>query len=306
MPRGSQHPLGEQLRIAAAGGAAERIAEQAEAEVRVLPARVAGRRRLEVAQEAQQLRLVVAGIGIARDSCGARLLGRRGRPERWVARSTQRIGASAASRSFEPRRQRALDRIVERKRAPHDRVGEEQGGEGLGDRADLEARLLGERHGRRRPSPGRRSPRCRLSTCSATRPTPCSASRAWSSAAVRSGDIAAGEARTGRRRRRRPLRPSPEAGVGARGRSRVGWRCGHRVAVRILSDRSRGVAPMQRQSPPRRRGAACFVRLPRASLPPMAGLTSNTPQPTAITVHGQSRVLEVGFATARPSAFPSS
>jgi DUF971 family protein len=28
----------------------------------------------------------------------------------------------------------------------------------------------------------------------------------------------------------------------------------------------------------------------------MAGLTSSTPQPTAITVHQQSRVLEVGFA----------
>ena len=28
----------------------------------------------------------------------------------------------------------------------------------------------------------------------------------------------------------------------------------------------------------------------------MAGLTSNTPQPTLITVHQQSRVLEVGFA----------
>jgi DUF971 family protein len=28
----------------------------------------------------------------------------------------------------------------------------------------------------------------------------------------------------------------------------------------------------------------------------MAGLTSQTPQPTAITVHQQSRVLEVGFA----------
>ena len=28
----------------------------------------------------------------------------------------------------------------------------------------------------------------------------------------------------------------------------------------------------------------------------MAGLTSNTPQPTSITVHQQSRVLEVGFA----------
>ncbi len=28
----------------------------------------------------------------------------------------------------------------------------------------------------------------------------------------------------------------------------------------------------------------------------MAGLTSTTPQPTAITVHQQSRVLEVGFA----------
>ena len=28
----------------------------------------------------------------------------------------------------------------------------------------------------------------------------------------------------------------------------------------------------------------------------MAGLTANTPQPTSITVHQQSRVLEVGFA----------
>jgi DUF971 family protein len=28
----------------------------------------------------------------------------------------------------------------------------------------------------------------------------------------------------------------------------------------------------------------------------MAGLTPNTPQPTAVTVHQQSRVLEVGFA----------
>ena len=28
----------------------------------------------------------------------------------------------------------------------------------------------------------------------------------------------------------------------------------------------------------------------------MAGLTANTPQPTTIVVHEQSRVLEVGFA----------
>ena len=67
----------------------------------ILPARVARRRRREVAQEAQELSLVVPGIGV-RDVPGARLLGTRGNPERWVARSTQRIGASAASRSVSP------------------------------------------------------------------------------------------------------------------------------------------------------------------------------------------------------------
>ena len=36
----------------------------------------------------------------------------------------------------------------------------------------------------------------------------------------------------------------------------------------------------------------------------MAGLTSNTPQPTAITVHGQSRVLEVGFADGKTFRIP--
>lgn len=46
-------------------------------------------------------------------------------------------------------------------------------------------------------------------------------------------------------------------------------------------------------------GAGRFVKLRR--LPPpvpnhMAGLTANTPQPTSLTVHQQSRVLEIGFA----------
>ena len=36
----------------------------------------------------------------------------------------------------------------------------------------------------------------------------------------------------------------------------------------------------------------------------MAGLSSNTPQPTAITVHGQSRVLEVGFADGKTFRIP--
>jgi DUF971 family protein len=37
---------------------------------------------------------------------------------------------------------------------------------------------------------------------------------------------------------------------------------------------------------------------------PMAGLTSQTPQPTAITVHQQSRVLEVGFADGQQFRIP--
>ena len=36
----------------------------------------------------------------------------------------------------------------------------------------------------------------------------------------------------------------------------------------------------------------------------MAGLTSNTPQPTAITVHGKSRVLEVGFSDGKTFRIP--
>ena len=36
----------------------------------------------------------------------------------------------------------------------------------------------------------------------------------------------------------------------------------------------------------------------------MAGLTATTPQPTAITVHQQSRVLEVGFADGREFRIP--
>jgi DUF971 family protein len=36
----------------------------------------------------------------------------------------------------------------------------------------------------------------------------------------------------------------------------------------------------------------------------MAGLTSQTPQPTEITVHQQSRVLEVGFADGRQFRIP--
>ena len=36
----------------------------------------------------------------------------------------------------------------------------------------------------------------------------------------------------------------------------------------------------------------------------MAGLTSTTPQPTAITVHQQSRVLEVGFADGHTFRLP--
>src|SRR5215213_2225078 len=36
----------------------------------------------------------------------------------------------------------------------------------------------------------------------------------------------------------------------------------------------------------------------------MAGFTSNTPQPTAITVHGRSRVLEVGFDDGRSFRIP--
>jgi DUF971 family protein len=36
----------------------------------------------------------------------------------------------------------------------------------------------------------------------------------------------------------------------------------------------------------------------------MAGLTSQTPQPTGITVHGQSRVLEVGFSDGRTFRIP--
>ena len=36
----------------------------------------------------------------------------------------------------------------------------------------------------------------------------------------------------------------------------------------------------------------------------MAGLTANTPQPTSITVHQQSRVLEVGFDDGRQFRIP--
>ncbi|MEO5883488.1 MAG: DUF971 domain-containing protein [Caldimonas sp.] len=36
----------------------------------------------------------------------------------------------------------------------------------------------------------------------------------------------------------------------------------------------------------------------------MAGLTSTTPQPTAITVHGLSRVLEVGFGNGKTFRIP--
>ncbi len=36
----------------------------------------------------------------------------------------------------------------------------------------------------------------------------------------------------------------------------------------------------------------------------MAGLTSQTPQPTGITVHGKSRVLEVGFNDGRTFRIP--
>ena len=36
----------------------------------------------------------------------------------------------------------------------------------------------------------------------------------------------------------------------------------------------------------------------------MAGLTQTTPQPTAITVHQQSRVLEIGFADGREFRIP--
>ena len=36
----------------------------------------------------------------------------------------------------------------------------------------------------------------------------------------------------------------------------------------------------------------------------MAGLTPNTPQPTAVTVHQQSRVLEVGFADGKEFRIP--
>jgi len=36
----------------------------------------------------------------------------------------------------------------------------------------------------------------------------------------------------------------------------------------------------------------------------MAGLTSQTPQPTAITVHQQSRVLEIGFSDGREFRIP--
>jgi DUF971 family protein len=36
----------------------------------------------------------------------------------------------------------------------------------------------------------------------------------------------------------------------------------------------------------------------------MAGLTAQTPQPTSITVHQQSRVLEVGFADGRAFRIP--
>ncbi|RQP26359.1 gamma-butyrobetaine hydroxylase-like domain-containing protein [Piscinibacter terrae] len=36
----------------------------------------------------------------------------------------------------------------------------------------------------------------------------------------------------------------------------------------------------------------------------MAGLTANTPQPTSITVHQQSRVLEIGFSDGREFRIP--
>ena len=36
----------------------------------------------------------------------------------------------------------------------------------------------------------------------------------------------------------------------------------------------------------------------------MAGLATSTPQPTAITVHGRSRVLEVGFASGETFRIP--
>jgi DUF971 family protein len=49
-----------------------------------------------------------------------------------------------------------------------------------------------------------------------------------------------------------------------------------------------------------------FVTLRRHRLPAtcMAGLTAQSPQPTSITVHQQSRVLEVGFADGRTFRIP--
>ena len=103
-------------------------------------------------------------------------------------------------------------------------------------------------------------------------------------------------------------RPTPEAGDDAGESAKVGVERMRRFptkSYRAVRGCGADAAP---SLPHRRRGAACLVRLPalRASLP-MAGLTSNTPQPTAITVHGQVARARGRFQqTARPSASSSS
>jgi DUF971 family protein len=48
----------------------------------------------------------------------------------------------------------------------------------------------------------------------------------------------------------------------------------------------------------------CGTTPPSAPLQAMAGLTANTPHPTSITVHQQSRVLEIGFSDGREFRIP--
>ncbi len=242
------------------------------------------------------------------------LAGTRGRPERCVARSIQRIGAPAAVAQLHLYGSAPSTASSSAIAASHHRVGEEQRGEGLGDRADLEQPVL---HAATAAVAGL-SLWAAIATLAPVHLQRHQADALAPPAAPRAAPpVGSGGHRTrpirGMRRPRPPRRPrpAPAAGADARGRARIGCEgasAGGSSARAFESYRPvASVAWMPRQSPPWRRGTGCFARLPAPSsfLPWPASLRTlrNRPPSPCMASRACSRSAS---ATARPFAFRSS
>ena len=132
-------PFRDKIRIVALRRASEQIAEQAKSEVRIFKLAADVARQLITREKVEQALLAVVGIGNLR--LAARHIVRQPRQARAVGREVAKCDlAPAALGHARAGWQIFFGRIVERDFAFRDHVGEDQGGEDLRHRSDLEDR----------------------------------------------------------------------------------------------------------------------------------------------------------------------